>query len=95
MYGTLFVPHPGCDVCLPAFLPLASAVATISTAARSTLRLRPSFVDVQCSTVQVSAVETVDCGVRFRIDAHLDEGEASGLARVTVRYNVYPVNGPI
>jgi hypothetical protein len=73
---------------LPTVLPRTAAAATRTAAARSTVRLRPSFVDVQCSAVQISAVETVDCCVPFLIDAHFDKGEASRLPAVTVRHDV-------
>jgi hypothetical protein len=79
---------------LPAAI-TASAVPVSAATARSTLRLRTGFVDVQRSAVKVSTVEPADCGVPFRIDAHFDEGESSGLSGVAIRHYVDALNGSI
>jgi hypothetical protein len=81
--------------CLPTVLPRAAAVATKSTAARSTLRLRASFVDVQRSPIQVSAVETVR-SLRFLPNPrYFDKGEASGLPRVTISDDVNSLDAAV
>jgi hypothetical protein len=43
--------------CLPAFvLPLAAAVAAVSTAAAAAIFFRPGFVDIQRSAVEFPAI---------------------------------------
>jgi hypothetical protein len=79
---------------LPAAI-AASAVPVPTAAARTALGLRTGFVDVQRSSIEVFTVESVDCGIPFGIDAHLDEGESSGLAGVAVRYYIDALNGSI
>jgi hypothetical protein len=72
----------------------AAAVAAVSSA-RSAICLWTSFVDVQRSAVQISAVKTINGGVPFRIDTHFDKGEASGLSSVTVSYDVHAIYGAV
>jgi hypothetical protein len=81
--------------CLPTVLPRAAAPATRSTAARSAIRLRAGFVDVQRSAIQVLAVETVDRRVSFRIHAHFDKSEASGLPRITISDDVNSIDAAV
>ncbi len=76
---------------LPAVLPRAAAAA-ISAAARCAFALRPSFVDVQRSAIDVFAVEAADCGVPFGVDAHFDKRETPGLSCIAVSNDVHTVN---
>jgi hypothetical protein len=98
--GKLQVP-PLCDAAgLPATLTAtATTTATVATvsaaAARSTVGLRPSLIDVQRSAAQVSSIELVNGAFPFRIDAHLDKGEPSGLPCIAVGNNVHTINSPI
>ena len=59
------------------------------------LRLRTSFVDVQRSAIQVSAIEPVDCRVPFRIHAHFDKGKTSRLPRVTISNDVNSIDAAV
>jgi hypothetical protein len=82
-------------------LPASATAATVSTAAaaiataESTLRLGTRFVDIESPAIEFPAVQTIDCGVRFRIDAHLDEGEATGLPGIAVGDDVDTVDGAV
>ena len=76
--------------------PLAPAAPRgIPAAADSTLRLRSRFIDVERSSVHVFAVESADSSVSFRVHAHLDESEASGLPGVAVRHDVHAIDGAV
>lgn len=78
---------------LPAALARATGVAAIpATAGRSAIRLRTRFVNVERSAVQIASVERVDCGVSFRIIAHFDKGEPSGLPCFTVSDQIHPLD---
>ena len=71
------------------------AVAALTAATRSALRLRTRFVDVQASAIEFSAVEIADCAIPFVIAPHFDNRKPSGLARIAIRHNVYTVNGTV
>jgi len=73
----------------------AAPAAPVSTAARPAIRLRARLIDVQRSTVEVSTVESADCGVTFRVNTHFDEGEASGLPGVAIRHDIDAINGSV
>src|SRR5581483_1301235 len=82
-------------------LPASATAAAVSTAAaaiattESTLRLGARFVDVESPAIEFPAVQTIDRGVRFRIDAHLDEGEAPGLPGIAIGDDVDAIDGAV
>ena len=87
-------PSPRCgSFNLPAAV--TAPAAAVPTATRSALGLRTGFVDVQGSAVEVPTVESADCGISFRIDAHFNKGEASGLPGVAIRHNIDAIDGAI
>src|SRR5579871_4692731 len=89
--GTFCAAPPFRIQALPAALPRPAAVPAISAAPRA-FALRPRFVDVQRSAIDVFAVQAVDCSVPFGIHAHFDKRETPGLSRLAVRDNVHTVN---
>jgi hypothetical protein len=74
---------------------LTAETAAFATAAASAIFLGTSFVDVQRSTVQVSAIQFGDGSIGLRAIAHLDEPKTSGLTRVAVRDEVYTLNAAV
>src|SRR3954454_12859960 len=80
---------------LPAVLPRAAAITAIATAARATFTFGTSFVDVQRPAVDFLAIEAIDRGIPFRIDAHLNKCETSCLSSVTVCHDVHPIDAAI
>jgi hypothetical protein len=86
------VPFP---VKLVTVSPAAAAAAITTATTTGSLGLGTSFVDVQRSAVQVFTIQTVDCRDPFGIDAHFDEGEATGLTGITVRHNVHAVDSAV
>jgi len=83
----------------PPLAAAATAAAAISTAATAisaaTRSFRTSFIDVQRSAVQVCAIQAVDCILRFGIDCHFDECEASWLPGIPVGNNVNAIYGSV
>src|SRR5579863_4240417 len=77
---------------LPAALPRAAAVPAITAATRCAVALRPGFVDVQRSAINVFAVQAADSGVPFGVRVHFDERETPGLSRLAVGDDVDTVN---
>jgi hypothetical protein len=75
---------------LPTIPPLAA-----SAAARSTVRFRTGFVDVQRSTIELPAVQLSDRAIRIRIGAHLDKSKTSCLAGIAIRNNTDTLDGSV
>jgi hypothetical protein len=82
-----------CSIYLPAAI--AASAISVPAAARSALRLRTGFVDVQRSAVEIFTVQPVDSGIAFGIHAHFDEGESPGLSGVAIRHDIDALNGAI
>jgi hypothetical protein len=82
---------------LPAIvLPLTAAtLAAVSTAAAAAIFLRTGFVDIQCATVELGSVQSVDSTVSLSIATHFDKAEASWLAGIAIGNDADAVNGPI
>jgi hypothetical protein len=91
---------------LPALSPSAAATAAIATAAAlattttetataAALGLRPSFIDVQCTAIEFRAVEMSNGCLRSLRIGHFDECETTGLARVTIRNDIYTLHTAI
>ena len=59
------------------------------------LRLRPGFVDAECSPAELLAVQGSNCAVRLSGIRHFDEGKAARAASVSVGYQVDALNFPI
>jgi hypothetical protein len=76
---------------LPAIITLLAA----ATAAKSTVRFRTGFVDVQRSTIQLPAVQFGDRAIRVRIGAHLHKSEPSCLTSIAIRNDTNALNGTI
>jgi hypothetical protein len=74
---------------------ITTAAVPVSAAARTALRLRTGFVNIQRSSIEISAVESANGRIAFRIDAHFDEGESSGLPGVAIGHDIDPLNGAI
>jgi hypothetical protein len=72
----------------------ALATATAATA-KSTVFFRTSFVNVQRTAVEFSAIQLGDCPVAFGIVCHFDEPEAAGLSGVPVGHHTHAINGTI
>jgi hypothetical protein len=81
--------------CLPAsVLPLAAAVAAVSTAAAA-IFLRPGFVDIQRSTIEFPAIESGNRALRFVIRAHFHEPKASGSSGFPVCHDAHTIDRAI
>jgi hypothetical protein len=76
-----------------------ASVATESAAATAAMTgaLGPGtgFVDVDCTPIQVCAVERGDCAVGLGRVRHLDECEAAGLTCVAIPDYVDAFHGPV
>src|SRR5579884_322667 len=75
-------------------LPAAASAAAVS-AAEPALGLRARLIDVQRPAVDFPAIEAVDGGVGFGIDAHLDEGESTRMAGIAIGDDVDAVDGAV
>ena len=64
-------------------LPVAAAIATTATTTATALGLGASFTHVECSAVEVLAVEAVDRSAGGVV-GHGDEGEAAGAASFAI-----------
>jgi hypothetical protein len=67
----------------------AAMTAAVSTTTPSTTRaaaftLRASFVNYQCATQKIFAIEGCDCFLGFRIVTNLREAESARLTRETI-----------
>jgi len=69
-----------------------TAVATISAAARSTICFGTGFIDVQCSSVKVGAIQSSDCPIAFRVVAHFNESKTSGLSGIPIGDDADAIN---
>jgi hypothetical protein len=76
-----------------------AAVAAESAAATAAMTgaLSPGtgFVDVDCTTIQVRAIESRNCAVGFGRIRHLDECEAAGLTCVAVPDYIDAIHRPV
>ena len=82
--------------CLPAsILPLAAAVAAVSTAAAAAIFFRPGFVDIQRSTIEFPAIESGNRALRFVIRAHFHEPKASGPSGFPVCHDAHTIDRAI
>ena len=77
---------------LPAGFATAAAATTTAAAA---VGLRPGFIHIERATSQILAVQGLDGTVGFPGVGHLDEGKASGAARVAVRHQADFLNSSI
>lgn len=73
----------------------AATTETTTTATATTSRLGASFVDVHGASVEFRSVQLRNGGFRFPPVRHFDEGEAAGLARVTIGYDVDAFHGTV
>jgi hypothetical protein len=81
---------------LPAVAALTTTTAATTVATtRSTIFLRAGFVDVDGAAIQVTTVQLGNRTIAFRVVAHFDESEPSGLASVPIRNDADAINGPI
>ena len=65
----------------------AAAKAAEPAAARRTAFARTRFVDGQCATIEFTAMEILDRGIRRFLRFHFDEGETARTSRVTIRHD--------
>jgi hypothetical protein len=65
-------------------LPATAVAGVAATAAAATLFARTSFVDGQCSTLQLFAVHSGDGRLGFPSVGHFHEAKASGTVRVAI-----------
>jgi hypothetical protein len=72
---------------LPAIVAAATAAAT-TTASKTAFRLGTRFVYVERPAVQLSSIQFSDCTIRFRVGAHFDKSESTGLPGIPVRDDV-------
>jgi hypothetical protein len=77
--------------CLPAVV----AALTTTTAAGSPVGFGPRFINRNGSSVQFMAAQGIDCTQSFRVAAHLDKSESSGLPRIPVSYDADTIDGSV
>ena len=72
---------------LPAFSPKTTAACTIS--------FRTCLVNVQTATVKIRPIDGSDSFLALSVVCHLNEAEATRLARVPIRDDVDPINSAV
>jgi hypothetical protein len=77
-----------------AALTAAAAASAVSTT-RSAILFRAGFIDVDGAAIQVAAVQFGNRTIAFRVVAHFNESEPSGLASVAVRHDADAIYGPV
>jgi hypothetical protein len=82
---------------LPAIPAAATAAAAVSTTAAATaaILLRPGFVHVELSAVEVTTVESGNGFVAFAVIGHFHEAESACASGVPVGHDVYTINGAV
>ncbi len=73
---------------LPAFSPK-------TTAAACTISFRTCLVNVQTATVKIRPIDGSDSFLALSVVCHLNEAEATRLARVPIRDDVDPINSAV
>jgi hypothetical protein len=76
----------------PATAGTTTATAVAAPAATATCGLGTRFIHVQCTAIQLSAVELRDSGQCITLFRHLNECEAAGLPSVTVGHDTDALN---
>jgi hypothetical protein len=87
-------------ICLVTVAAASAATTTATVAAPTTAAAAPvffgtRFVDVQRSTVEITAVEFGYSAIRLGGIVHFDESKATGLARVAVGDEIYAPHGAV
>src|SRR5262249_55061519 len=72
--------------------PAATAITAAAAATAAAGLLRTRFVDGDGSCADGRAVQLLDCGLRFGIVDHLDEGEPLGMPGVAVDDQLHAVH---
>ena len=71
---------------------VATAATTTTVAAAAFVSARAGFVDIQRTTIKVSAVQGADCGSTFFLARHFNKAEAARLTGILVGDDAGTVN---